>query len=220
MTIKQRSSSIQMIRKSTTTGLLTLAALVVLGAFSAGSALAKGGPNSVFVWTGALPALVLVLSDNKQVFKTSATSPAIECDHFGAHGVASNGKAMTTKAITVRGTYSKCIAAGAFPASVTPAEFEVKADGSVSIVGAPIVITIPEANCSIKITNGGANSNLRLILYLNQKEDLLAHIEVNKINSVGSGIEPCGEAGVVKENGTYTGLLLVRVDGGTLQWRE
>ncbi len=208
-----------MIRKSTTTALLTLVALVVLGAFSAGSALAKGKPTSTFKWTGGLPALVLVLSDNNQIFKTEPMALAVECEHFGGHGILSNGKAMTTKEFTVRGLYTKCLAGGLAPATVTPAEFLVNADGSVSVVGAPIVITIPALGCSIKISNSAANTNLRLILYLNLKEDILAHVEISKINSEGSGGE-CGELGKVKPEGSYTGLLLIRVDGGTLQWQE
>jgi hypothetical protein len=206
-------------RSITATGLLSLVAMMLVGVFSTGSALAGGGPNSTFSWTGPLPGLVLVLSDNTQVFKTGPAGATVECQHFGGHGIASNGKAMTTKEITITGLYTKCIAAGAFPAVVTPATFLLNADGSVGVVGSSIVITVPELGCSIKVTSGGANNSLRLILFLNLKEDILAHVEVGKLASVASG-EPCGSAGKEELEGSYRGLLLARVDGGILQWNR
>jgi hypothetical protein len=202
-------------RSITATGLLSLVAMVLVGAFSTGSALAGGGPNSVFLWTGPLPGLVLVLSDNTQVFTAFSGGTPIECEHFRGHGVASNGKAMSTKEITVTGQYNQCFAS-IFPATVSPAEFLLNADGSLAVVGKPIVITVPAAGCSIKVSNGGANTNLRLLLYLNLKEDLLVHVEIGKLTSISSG-GACGTAGEFTE-GTYRGLLLAWIDGGTLRW--
>jgi hypothetical protein len=206
-------------RSITATGLLSLVAMILVGVFSTGSALAGGGPNSTFSWTGPLPGLVLVLSDNPQVFTAIPGQPSIICEHFGGHGIASNGKAMTTKEITITGLYSKCLVAGALEASVTPAELLLNADGSVGVVGKPIVITVPGLNCSIKVNNGVPNNNLRLLLYLNQKEDILVHVEIGKLTSLGSGGE-CGAAGVENTLGTYRGLLLAFVDGGTLRWNS
>ncbi|HEX5851499.1 MAG TPA: hypothetical protein VFY36_00245, partial [Solirubrobacteraceae bacterium] len=166
MTIKQRRNSIQMIRKSTATGLLTLVALVVLGAVSAGSALAGGGPNSYFLWTGPLPGLVLVLARNAQVFKATPELE-ISCKHFSAHGIASNGKAMTAKEITLVGTYTGCEApAIKQEALVSPAEFLVNANGSVAIIKKPIVVTVHALGCSLKVNSDAANGNLRLLLYV------------------------------------------------------
>ena len=204
-------------RRITATGLLSLVALIVVGVFSAGSALATGGSNSFFSWTGPLPGLVLVVNDNKQIFTTEPGSVQIECSSFKAHGIASNGKAMTTKEVTLTGLYTGCEAAG-LGATVTQAEFLLSANGSVAVLK-PIVITIGALGCSIKVDGGAANNNLRLILYLNRPEDLLAHVEINNINSLASG-GSCGEAGLEKPKGEYRGLFLVIVDGGTLQWRE
>jgi hypothetical protein len=191
--------------------------MILVGVFSTGSALAGGGPNSFFRWTGPLPGLVLVLSDNEQVFHAETGGAAFECEHFGAHGIASNGKAMTTKEITLRGLYSKCFVLGSIPTLVSPAEFLLNADGSISILKA-IVITVHELKCSIKVSASPPNTNLRLLLFLNQKEDLLAHVELGKLVSLSSG-EPCGAPNVEHE-GDYRGLLLAFVDGGTLQWTQ
>jgi hypothetical protein len=204
-------------RQITATGLLSLVAMIVVGVFSTGSALAGGGPNSVFSWTGPLPGLVLVLNDNKQIFTTEPGGVQIECAHFGGHSIASNGKAMTTKEVTLTGLYTKCEAIG-LNATVSPAEFLLNADGSASILKA-IVITIPALGCSLKVDGGAANKNLRLILYLNRPEDILAHVEITSIKSLASG-GSCGTAGQEKLEGEYKGLFLAFVDGGTLQWRE
>ncbi|HEX5853883.1 MAG TPA: hypothetical protein VFY36_12425 [Solirubrobacteraceae bacterium] len=202
-------------RTTTATGLLTFVVMIVVGAFSAGSASAV--PQ--FLWTGPLPALVLVLNDNTQLFEFEPGGTGIECEHFKGHAIASNGKAMTTKEITVTGLYTKCFFGEIFPMTVTPAEFLLNADGSVSVVGKPIVLTIPELGCSIKINSGPPNNNLRLILYLNLAQDVLAHVEIEKIASLGSG-GLCGDASVEKTELHYTGLWLISVHGGTIRWEK
>jgi len=197
----------------TATGLSALAAMLVLGAF-AGSAFAV--PQ--FLWTGPLPGLVLVLSTNPQVF-TAAAGLEIICQHFGAHAIASNGKAMTTKEFTLTGLYSNCKTEGAVKtgATVTPAEFLINADGSIAVLKS-LVITVPEfINCSLKVIGGAPNNNLKTIKFLNNPSDLLAHVEVINIESLGSG-GACGEPTVAKTEGTYRGLLLASVDNGTLRW--
>ena len=204
-------------RVMTATGSLTLLALFALGVFYAGSASAGGGPNSVFLWTGPLPGLVLVLSDNVQIFHFNDPF-TFTCQHFAAHGVISNGKAMTAKEVTLAGQYTGCedtlLPA---PVIVSPVEFLLNADGSLAVVNKPIVITIPELGCSIKINNGGANSNIRLLLYLNRPKDVLAHVEIKGIVALGSaGL--CGEAGGANTEVLSRGLWLISVDGGTIQW--
>jgi len=204
-------------RTTTATGFLTLLAMLVLGAFSAGSASAV----SQFLWTGPLPALGLVLSENTQFFKAvPGGTPAVTCKHFGGHGIVSNGKAMTTKEITITGQYSKCETLG-IATKVTPAEFLLNADGSVSVVGKPIVISIGGvANCSLKIETGPSNENLKTIKFLQDALNagaITAHVEIKGITSLGSGGE-CGTAGLEQKEGEYRGLLLASVDGGTIRW--
>ncbi|HEX5853887.1 MAG TPA: hypothetical protein VFY36_12445 [Solirubrobacteraceae bacterium] len=202
-------------RTTTATGLLALAAMLVLGVF-AGSASAGGGPNSFFLWTGPLPGLILVLSDNLQVFKATSETEIV-CRHYRGHGTASNGTAMTTKSVTIVGIYTSCIANGIVTAEVSPAEYTISADGSVAIVGKPIVVTVPELGCSLKIESGPPNNNLRLLLFLNKTKAILVHVEVGKIASLASG-GLCGTAGELKPEGTYRGLLLVSVHGGNVHW--
>jgi hypothetical protein len=199
--------------KSTATGLLTMVALVVLGAFSAGSASAES-----FLWTGALPGLLLVLSQSLQIL-TVGGALQIACEHFGAHGILSNGKGMSTKEVTISGRYTKCFSpqAPTLPVTVSPASFLLNANGSAAVVGAPIVVSIGgEANCSLKVNNDGGNANLTGFKFLNLKEDVLVDVNVPTIKALSSN-EPCGPAGI-EINSTYTGLLLASVDGGTLKW--
>ena len=197
---------------STTTGLLTLVAMIVLGALSAGSASA-----STFLWTGPLPGLVLILSDNTQVFTTEPGGLKVECKHFGAHGIASNGISMAAKTIKLVGTYSKCTAAG-LGAKITTAEYVLNSDESVAVVGSPIVITVPEAGCSIKVNSGAPNNKLKSIRFLNQPNGtILGHVEVTNITSLGSN-GACGTPGEEKKEGSYTGLLSATLHGGTLKW--
>jgi hypothetical protein len=197
----------------TATGLSALAAMLVLGAF-AGSAFAV--PQ--FLWTGPLPGLVLVKSDNPQVFQ-AAPGLTVVCQKFSAHGRASNGTAMTTKEITIKGTYTECKTTEpiAVAAEVSPAEYLLNAAGSITVKN-EIVVTIPLAGCNIKIKAVAANENLKTIVFLNNANGtILAHAEVTKIASEGSG-GACGEVGVENKEGIYRGLLLASLDGGTIKW--
>jgi hypothetical protein len=198
-------------RTSTAAGLLTLVTLV-LGAVSAGSASAES-----FLWTGGLPGLLLVLSQNAQAFTINGSPLSFVCQHFGGHGILSSGpKGMSAKGATIAGTYSKCEApALGAPVTVPSVDFLFNANGSLSIVGRPIVLTIPALGCSLKINNGGSSS-LKTVKFLNLPQDISAHLELNSFAALGSG-EPCGSAGEEKPV-IYSGLLLISVDGGTIKW--
>jgi hypothetical protein len=167
---------------------------------------------------GPLPVLVLVLSDNTQVYVFSPLS-AIECKHFVGHGEGPTPPAMAGMLQVITGTYSGCkvVASGA-AATITPVEYEARAEGTVTIVQ-PIVITIPAANCSVKVDGGGgANKRLSQLLFLNRPGgDVLVHAEVESIKSLSSG-GACGTAGLENRNGTYLGLFLARGDGAAIDW--
>lgn len=194
------------------TGLVALTAILVLGVFSAGSASAHE-----FLWTGPLPGLLLILSDNTQVFHVTSEF-AINCKHFGGHGILSNGSSMSIATGKITGKYSSCkTMPGEATATISPVEYELSASGTVGVIGQPIVITIASLNCSVKVSNGGPNGSLSQLLYLNQTSDLLVHAEVSGIHSIGSG-SSCGPAGKEQTEGSYFGLLLVWVDGGTIRW--
>ena len=116
------------------------------------------------------------------------------------------------------GEYTGCTAFGS-SATVSPAEYELSADETVSIINKTIVITVKVAGCSIEVK---PQNNLKGIRYLIDPNSgntrLLAHAEVEKIVSttIGGGTT-CGGEGE-HTAGLYRGLLLALVDGGALSW--
>lgn len=201
--------------KRTTTSVMGLAALVamlVLGVFSAGSAQAH-----VFLTLGTLPALLLVLGDGLQVFTAVEGGPQVKCKHARFHGKVTTESQLTQ---TVVGTYTGCEAAG-FEATVSPAEYELNANETVSILNKTIVITVKTVNCSIAVAPQNTLKGIRYLKDIRSPEipRLLAHVEVEKIVSTivgGSGL--CGAEGE-HETGLYRGLLLAWVEaGGSIHW--
>ena len=204
-------------RTKVVTGLLSLAALFVLGTLAATSASAA----SEFLWSGALPGLILVLSTNAQLFAFEPGGTIFTCKHFGARATTSNGSAMTTKEIVLTGLYSKCEFVGV-NTKVSPVEFLLTADGSIAVIGKPIVLTFGGIfNCSVKIDSGAANRSLKTIKFLNAPQShpaaVLAHVEIAGFTSLSSGGE-CGTPGEERREGLFRGLWLLFVDGGTLRW--
>jgi hypothetical protein len=178
-----------------------------------------------FLWTKALsslpvnlPGLLLVLSDNRQVFEPAGGESFYVCKHFGGHGILSNGSLMSVATVKITGTYSECTEQPAgHEVDVTPAEYELTAQGSLGITKS-IVFTVPAFNCSIKVAGGGTNSQLLTVLFLNQANGiLLAHLEILGFHARPSG-GLCGAANSETTRGTYFGLLLVSVDGETIKW--
>lgn len=201
---------------TTVTGLLALVVMLALGVFSAGAAQAH-----VFLTSGSLPALLLVLSEGLQKFKAEEKSggPVVTCSHAGFHGIIS--QAVTEK-ITVVGAYSKCEAFGkSNGVKVSTAEYELNANGTVTVLK-PITIEVAGV-CKIDIPG---NQSLQAITYLLDKfspeiHRILAHADVEKITSnvlnLGGGVL-CGEAGE-HTDGLYHGLLLAWVHGsGGILW--
>jgi hypothetical protein len=202
-------------KRATTTamGLAALVAMLALGAFSAGSASAHE-----FLWTGPLPGLLLVLSTNTQVFEVVPGLFQVKCKHFIGHGILSNGSSMAIKTSKITGHYFECEVTGGSKAEISEVEYELNAEGTVGVIGKPIVISaLGAAKCSVKVNNGAPNNKLSSLTFLNLSSDLLVHVNVSKITSLGSG-GVCGTAGVEQTEGTYVGLLLSLVDSGTLQW--
>ncbi len=201
-------------KRTTTTAmsLVGLGLMLVLGVFS-GSASA-----SEFLYTGPLPGLILVLNDNVQIFKPAPGTFQVECRHFAGHGILSATRMSEAEQI-VTGSYSKCEITGGSKATITPVEYLIGANGTVSVLNTIVITAGSPGNCSIKVNPGASNSNLSKILFLNNPGgDLLLHVEVTGIHSTASnGL--CGETGVEKTEGSYFGLLLVWADkGGTIKW--
>lgn len=207
-------------RAMTAMGLGTLAVMAVLGVFSVGSASAQ--TLFLFLWTGPLPGLLLFLNDNLQIFHPiGGASFEVFCEHFGGHGILSNGSAMWQSTGKITGKYSKCKATGGFTANISEVEYELNAQGSVAILK-PIEISVLSLGCSIKVESSaeGQNTHLLELLFLNLPTDLLVHVAVSGIHATFSNEKACGITGLglLHSDGTYTGLLLAWVDGGTLQW--
>ncbi len=207
-------------KRMTTTamGLAALVMMLALSAFSAGAAQAH-----LFLWSGSLPALLLILNEGLQKFQATLPSgPVVTCKHAYFHGLITEARQLTVKVV---GEYTKCEAFGkSTGVKVSTAEYELNADGTASVLK-PITIEAAGA-CKIDIASG-SNQNLSTISYLldifsPEIHRLLAHADVEKITStvlsLGGGEGLCGVLGESKE-GVYHGLLLAWVHGpGNLLW--
>jgi hypothetical protein len=195
---------------------LSLGAILALGVVFAGGAQAH-----TFLWTGATPALLLILADGPQKFQPFPGGTVVSCKHARFHGTITLKEAASQ---TAAGTYTGCEAFGV-KVTVSPAEYQFNANGTVSVINKTITIEAA-AKCKIEVKPAG-NENLHQITYLvdpNSSETrLLAHVNVLGITSfvtnLGGGEVLCGAAGEHKETGTYTGLVLAWVDAaGALKW--
>ncbi len=200
-----------------TTAAMALGAILALGVLSAGAAQAH-----TFLWTGATPALLLILAEGAQKFTPFAGGTQVTCKHARFHGKIT---LKESEKQTVVGIYTNCEAFGVKNVTVSPAEYELNANGSVSVINKTITIEAT-ALCRIEVRPTG-NANLKTLRYLvdpNTGESrLLAHAEVEKIldfvTNLGGGEGLCGAEGEHKD-GTYRGLLLAWVDAasGSLKW--
>jgi hypothetical protein len=194
---------------------MALGAILALGVFSAGAAQAH-----TFLVTGVtLPALLLALAEGPQVFRAIEGGGIVTCAHARFHGKVEKESQETQKLV---GEYLTCEAFG-LKATVTPAEYELNANETVSVINKTIVIKPAGNICEIKIEPIAANQNLKKIKYLvdpnSVSKRLLVDVEVEKITStvVGGG-GACGAEGEHKE-GLYNGKLLAFVhNGGNLIW--
>jgi hypothetical protein len=196
-----------------------ISAALSLGAILALSVVFAGGAQAhTFLATGALPALLLILSDGPQTFTAIPNGASVVCRHARFHGKVEKEAQLTQ---IVVGEYSKCEAFG-FPASVSPAEYELSADETVSVINKNIVIKVAAAGCEIEIgpSNNKGLGKIRYLVDPQASTRLLAHVEVQNIHSTikGGGGITCGAEGAHTE-GRYLGLVLAWLDsGGTLSW--
>jgi hypothetical protein len=190
---------------------LSLGAILALGVVLAGGAQAH-----TFLVTGVTPpALLLVLADGPQSFTAIPEGGKVTCTHARFHGTVTKESQLTQ---VIVGEYTGCTAFGS-AATVTPAEYELNADETVSIINKTIRISVKVAKCSIDV----APQTLNKIRFLKDPSApttrILAHAEVEKITSTIQGEGTlCGTKGVHTE-GEYQGLLLAWVEaGGSIQW--
>jgi hypothetical protein len=190
---------------------LAIAAMLVLGVF-AGSAEAH-----LFLWSGAVPSLVLALSENTQIFQAEAGGAEVKCTMAKFHGKIVSARSLTQ---VLTGLYTGCVGPLSAPATVTGVEYEFNADETVSVINKIITISIPAAGCEIVV---GPQSNLHAVKYTldpnsGDKALLVNANAVSISNTIKGGGGLCGAEGH-HTNGTDSGLALVFVDaGGILIW--
>jgi len=205
-------------RRTTTTavGLVALVVMLVLGVFSAGSASAH-----LFLYTGPLPSLLLILSEGPQIFNVTPEGFQINCPHFLGHIQVSNG-VMWGLTAKVTGDYpGKCTVTGGSKGTISPVEYEISADGTISILKTITITAGSPANCSLLVEPTAENQNLSSLLFLKDPLNsgaILGHAAVGGIHSKGTnGL--CSETeGNNHTKGSYFGLFLVWVHGGTVAW--
>lgn len=107
--------------------------------------------------------------------------------------------------------YDGCQAFGFVSATISPAEYELHADGTVDILNT-ITITVPLGFCTVTV----GPQEVESVSYTSEGGAIEQHSAVGGIDSTHSG-GLCSSG----ENGTYTGSNLVeRVGGGTIAWHE
>ncbi|MHB8242863.1 MAG: hypothetical protein ACYDHN_12850 [Solirubrobacteraceae bacterium] len=185
---------------------LTLVVVFGLTAVAAASA-------HEFEFSGTVPAALGGKALTIQKFKL--TSGMITCEEAAISGTVA---AKVTKTQTVKVKYGLCEMFGA-KTIVTEAEYSFTAEGSLSVVGQPIVFTSASDKCSIKISPSVANTNLHSVKYTSKGTALAVNPSVGGINYESAGSSICGPVGKLETNGGYEGEVALTAAGGTLSWK-
>jgi len=141
-----------------------------------------------------------VSGQNKGGRVLHTTAGAIECGEMtlSAEPAATE---PTSQIFTV--LYGKCEAFGV-PVTVSEAEYEMAAEGEVSIVNKNITVTDSAAECTVTFLAGGSNSDLSRVEYKDTEAGtILATGELSGIHYEPSG-SSCGTKALYS-NGTYEG---------------
>jgi len=141
-----------------------------------------------------------------QTFKTNGGS--IECTAAATSGSVEYFEAASQK-VTV--AYSSCKAFGIANVSISPAEFELHAGGTVDVLNTitlSVAATIFFPKCTITV---GPQSGLGSISYKNSSGKVTAEFAISGITYSSSG-GACGASG---SNGTYTGNDELALNEGT-----
>jgi hypothetical protein len=181
---------------------LALVAVCAIGVTTAASAGA-----STFLLLGATTAKLTAKALATQKFVTHAGT--VECTTLTTSGEATVKHALVLRATV---TYTGCKAFG-LAATVSPAEYEFSADGTVTVLKA---ITIKATECLVTVQGG---QTVGPVKYLNNKPnpgEIEIEPSVTNIMSSGTGAA-CAYA--LESIGTYTGNSLVAALGGaTIEW--
>jgi len=175
-------------------GVTCLAALALAAITAAGASAALFTASATGTLTGT--------QANSQVFTTGGGG-TVTCHKAHTTGTITS-TASASQHVTVQ--YSECIAYKFLNATVSPATYELYANGEIDVEN---TITISVAGCTITIK---PQKGLHSVIYGNYGGKLDQLSNVTGIVSTASGFPCSGGA-----NGTYYGLsLLERVGGGSL----
>lgn len=174
---------------------VTCIAALALAAMTASAASAASFTASA---TGTLKGT----STGNQVFTTGGGG-SVTCTHAHTTGTITSTQAASQH-VTV--TYTNCTAFGFLGATVSPATYELYANGEVDVEN---TITISVAGCTTTVK---PQKGLKSVTYTSAGGKITQHSAVKNIVSTASGF-PCSGG----TTGTYTGSNIVeRVGGGTL----
>ena len=154
---------------------LTIAAVASLTAPAGASA-------HEFEFNGAVPVALGGKALTAQKFKF--TAGLVACEKATLAG--NFGPPKASKTFEVKVKYSECEAFGS-KATITEAEYRFDAEGLVSVVGKPIVITDVTGKCTVEISSGTENVNLKTVKYSNGSKALLVKAGVLHIEYAASG---------------------------------
>jgi hypothetical protein len=147
-------------------------------------------------WWGIKP----LGGDNKGVQVFHTTAGAIEC---GELTLSAEPTSKEPEQQTFNATYGKCEAFGA-SVTVSEAEYEMTAEGDVSVVSKNIIVTDGVASCTVTIPAGGSNTDLARTEYTNTTEGtIIGDVRLSGVHYEPSG-GSCGTK-ALETNGSYEG---------------
>lgn len=178
--------------------------LVALSAIFALTAVGASAASAASFEASKVPGNLKGKATTTQVFTVNGGK--VECTTATTTGKVVESPAAAQK-VTVN--YSGCKAFGFVSVTISPAEYNLHAAGTVDILN---TITINVAgSCTVTV---GPQSGLKTVSYENKSGKILEKSAVTGIKYTSSG-GFCGTSGT---NGTYTGNNEVEEEGGTLKF--
>lgn len=168
-----------------------------------------------FITAASAEAGLFVVTATTQILK-KAHEPQKLTTHAGTVECTTDtgtGTMVALHALTLRltDTFSGCKAFG-LAATVSPAEFEFSADGTIRVLK---TITIKAIQCLVTVSSA-KNTSLSTIKYTNVTSGVIVQPEITGITSSGTGAA-CEYA--EESKGTYLGRQLLATDAGAaLTW--
>lgn len=179
-------------------------ALAVVFAFSAVAVANASAASFEASKTGNLKGKAL----NTQIFTTNGGE--VKCTTAATTGSVTELVASHQK---VKVQYSGCTAFTFASVSITPAEYDLHANGEVDILNTITITVSPPLlpKCTVTV---GPQTGLKAVSYKNNSGKIIEESAVTGITYTSSG-GACGSSG---SNGTYSGNNEVELEGGTLKF--